>query len=224
MTQLVTGWHGKLPTVSDFAGRRLDPRFVELWDGAVSASLAALREAEGEHWVDIYLACPIWRFLLGAGALPAPFDGVAWTGVLMPSVDRVGRYYPLILAASLGDLPQDDAARLRAWRWLDALEDIAFGALEIDWTIDRLEAELSRIGLPSPDSAASDEGEHPLDIALSPAASTFMGFGILSTAEPKNVASCRWYSRNAAGAEMVLTEPGFGDAFGQVWTAHMERA
>lgn len=224
MTVAIAGWHGKLPTVSDFASRRLDPRLIELWDEAVSASLAALREAEGERWVDLYLTCPIWRFLFDAGALPVPFDVAAWSGVLMPSVDRVGRYYPLILAGPLGTLPNDQA-RLRAWRWLDALEDAAFGALDGDWTIDQLEAELTRVGLP-PDAAEAAEGEEGadmLDVPLSASASAFLGPVGAPAAAPQT-ASCRWYSRNADGAEMVLMGAGFAEAFAQVWTANLEQA
>jgi type VI secretion system protein ImpM len=45
----------------------------------------------------VYLTFPVWRFLLPVGVL----GSTAWTGVLMPSVDRVGRYFPLTLATPL---------------------------------------------------------------------------------------------------------------------------
>ena len=54
-------------------------------------------------WLDGYLASPSWRFLL----MPGVMDGQPWAGVLMPSVDRVGRYYPLTIARPLPALPAD---------------------------------------------------------------------------------------------------------------------
>lgn len=155
MTQAAVGWHGKLPSVSDFAARRLDPAFIELWDGALSASLAALRDSAGERWTDVYLASPTWRFVAGRGFLPPPFDATDWAGLVMPSVDRVGRYYPLTLAVPL-DL--HGAALPALWNWLGELEDAAYAALQEDWPIERLEVELERLaGPPASEGETADE-------------------------------------------------------------------
>ena len=75
---------------------------------------------------------PGWR----AGRWPG-----GWAGVLMPSVDRVGRYFPLTLARPLPALPAD-AAQWRLLGWLQRLDDLAVDALHDDWTVERLEAEL----------------------------------------------------------------------------------
>jgi type VI secretion system protein ImpM len=61
------GWHGKLPTLGDFASRRLEPAFVEAWDGWLAAGMLALREAEPGSWLDAYLESPSWRFVLMPG-------------------------------------------------------------------------------------------------------------------------------------------------------------
>ena len=66
------GWHGKLPTVGDFATRRLDTNFVGVWDDWLSAGLAKLRGQDESHWLDAYLSSPTWRFLMTPGFLPAP--------------------------------------------------------------------------------------------------------------------------------------------------------
>lgn len=137
------GWHGKLPTLGDFAGRRLDPAFVQRWDAWLSAALAQLQQRPG--WLDGYLASPSWRFLL----LPGVVGETAWAGVLMPSVDRVGRYYPLTLAHPLEGLPADGDGLDALWGWLLRLDEAAADALHEDWSIDTLEAELERIGLPA---------------------------------------------------------------------------
>ena len=145
------GWHGKLPTLGDFATRRLDGAFVQVWDAWLASGLAAL--ARQPAWLDAYLASPVWRFVLMPGALPAVVpgtapSGTAWAGVLMPSVDRVGRYYPLTLAHPLDALPATADAVDALLRWLAALDDAAVDALHGDWTIDTLDAALACIGAP----------------------------------------------------------------------------
>ena len=92
----ITGWFGKLPGMGDFGQRRLPPRFREIWDEWLQQGLLTLR-AEREDWLAHYLQAPIWFFALGEGIMsPSP-----WIGVLMPSVDSVGRYFPLTVATEL---------------------------------------------------------------------------------------------------------------------------
>jgi type VI secretion system protein ImpM len=153
VTTGAAGWHGKLPTLGDFATRRLDPAFVDAWDQWLSEGLAALRVQAG--WLDAYLASPSWRFLLMPGVLPGAAGERAWVGVLMPSVDRVGRYYPLTLAHPLDALPTAGDEIDGLWAWLLRLDEAAADALHDDWGIDLLEAELARIGLPATQAPAT---------------------------------------------------------------------
>jgi len=141
---LVAGWHGKLPSLGDFASRRLAPDFVALWDAWLAAGLAALSQREPEHWLQRYLACPAWRFVLMPGVLAAPFDGQAFAGVLMPSVDRIGRYFPFSVIAPLPAPPRTAADLGSLLSWLHDIDDLAADALQDDWPIDRLESELAR--------------------------------------------------------------------------------
>jgi type VI secretion system protein ImpM len=160
------GWHGKLPSLGDFASRRLDTSFIEPWDGWLAAGLLALREARPEGWLEDYLGSPSWRFLLMPGVLPGVAGKQGWAGVLMPSVDRVGRYFPLTLVLPLGDGPASAQQMAGVWHWLARLDELARDALFEDWTAERLEHELARMALPevsplsSPDAALpSLEGE-----------------------------------------------------------------
>jgi hypothetical protein len=67
----------------------------------------------------------------------ASADGsAAWAGVLMPSVDRVGRYFPLTLARPLPELPADAAQLNDLLGWLQRLDDLALDALHDDWSVD----------------------------------------------------------------------------------------
>lgn len=147
------GWYGKLPSLGDFASRRLDHDFIDAWDHWLAAGLAGWREREPADWLQRYLHGPSWRFLLMPGVLRtgSQADATVWAGVLMPSVDRVGRYFPLTLALPLPELPASSAQAEALLNWLHGLDDIALDALEEDWSADQLEAELARLGaLPTP--------------------------------------------------------------------------
>lgn len=87
------GLYGKLPTHGDFLRRRVADEFVTPWDHWLQHAIADSRSVLGEQWLSIYLTSPIWRFALGpdvCGCAPV-------AGLLLPSVDRVGRYFPLTL-------------------------------------------------------------------------------------------------------------------------------
>ena len=142
------GWHGKLPSLGDFASRRLDTSFIEPWDGWLAAGLLALREGRPEAWLGDYLGSPSWRFLLMPGVLAGDAGKQAWAGVLMPSVDRVGRYFPLTLVQPLHGGPGSTQEMAGLWQWLARLDELARDALFEDWTADRLEQELARMALP----------------------------------------------------------------------------
>ncbi len=119
---MVVGLYGKLPTHGDFLRRRVADDFVDAWDPWLQHCIADSRAALGEQWLETYLTSPVWRFALGAHVCGA----ATVAGIIVPSVDRVGRYFPLTLvwpvppefnALRGGDtLP----ARLRASRALAA--------------------------------------------------------------------------------------------------------
>ena len=108
------GWFGKLPGLGDFAHRRLPEDFRERWDHWLQTGLLQLRRQHAD-WTAHYLQSPLWFFALApqvAGARP-------WIGVLMPSVDGVGRYFPFTIACELA-VPLDTLSH-SAWtalaRW-----------------------------------------------------------------------------------------------------------
>lgn len=140
------GWFGKLPSLGDFGTRRLPPAMVARCDAWLSAGLAASRQQLGTHWLDAYLNAPIWRFAWAPGV--AGPEG--WLGVLMPSVDRVGRYFPLLLAAPCGLDLLAGLAPEAADAWLDRLAQIAQGCLDPATRLDDLEAALDALPLPLP--------------------------------------------------------------------------
>jgi type VI secretion system ImpM family protein len=137
-TAAIPGWYGKLPSLGDFASRRLPAGFVEVWDKWLQEVLSATRAAMGDAWLDCYLVAPIWRFVLLPGL--ASEDG--WAGVLMPSVDRVGRQFPLTLTVALRSPAAVAYAVFEGAGWFAELEDAALAALDATRSADDLDHDL----------------------------------------------------------------------------------
>lgn len=69
----------------------------------------------GDRWQALYLTFPVWRFVIPAGVL----DPSAWCGTLLPSVDRVGRCFPLTICRPLAPLSAAQASLICVDRELD---------------------------------------------------------------------------------------------------------
>lgn len=151
----IPGWYGKLPSLGDFASRRLEADFIEPWDLWLAGAMQVHRQSLGEGWVEAYLDSPPWRFLLSPGVLHGIDSSRAFAGVLLPSVDRVGRYFPLTIAASLARVPGAAAEFEALLAWLHRLEDTALDALQGDWSIDDLERALADLGTPTGDNGGA---------------------------------------------------------------------
>lgn len=150
-TSRTPGWYGKLPSTGDFASRRLPHELIEPWDHWLAEEIGAQRLQGPDTWLQAYLDSPTWRFVLGAGVLgehqPQPL-----AGVLMPSVDRVGRYFPLSIMSPLSRLPATLAQAEALMAWLHTLDDLAADALQDDWPIDQLEEALNQLPAPTWDT------------------------------------------------------------------------
>ena len=112
---LLPGWWGKLPGMGDFAHRRLPDEFRHAWDRWLQGGLAQLRSRH-TNWAERYLQAPLWCFVLGEGVM----GDLPWIGVLMPSVDATGRYFPLTVTTPLAWAPTEIHGQVlaRAQRWL----------------------------------------------------------------------------------------------------------
>ncbi|HEV7912914.1 MAG TPA: type VI secretion system-associated protein TagF [Albitalea sp.] len=143
------GWFGKLPALGDFAQRRLPEVFVRRWDRWLQRSLDSARAELGDGWLDAYLVAPMRRFWLAPGVVGAR----GWAGLMMPSVDRVGRHFPLTIARPLEPL----GAALAAQAWFRALDAAARQVLDVEFSVDDLEQALANVAMdldPMPDEAA----------------------------------------------------------------------
>jgi type VI secretion system protein ImpM len=129
---VIPGWFGKLPNLGDFASRRLPASFIGPWDAWLQGGLAAAREELGARWLDVYLVAPVRRFCVAPGVI----DAQAWTGILMPSVDRVGRHFPLTIV--------QPTARVKA-AWYAAVDAVARQVLDVNFSADDLEQALGTV-------------------------------------------------------------------------------
>ena len=137
------GFYGKFPELGDFVNRRLPKEFLDSWDDWLQGAIASSREQLGENWLNVYLTSPIWRFVLSRGLC----GEYPWFGLMMPSVDRVGRYFPLTLACRL----PLDANLLRVTTdgagWFEMGEEVILGALEAqDFNMEEFDARVVSLG------------------------------------------------------------------------------
>lgn len=150
---LLPGWYGKIPALGDFASRRLAPAFVNFWDGWLQQGLAASRASLQERWLAAYLNGPLWNFVL----MPGVCSDAAWAGAMMPSVDKVGRHFPLTIALELEPRPELLAALLYARSWFAEIGQVALDCLRVDCDLDVFEARLAATAFPvMPEGRASD--------------------------------------------------------------------
>jgi type VI secretion system protein ImpM len=147
MTAPRIGFFGKLPAHGDFIDRGLPRSFIAPWDHWLQEVLANSRELLGATWLDHYLVGPIWRFAL----TPELCGACGWRGIMLPSVDRVNRYFPLTIAVPERPDLSPLAALTGGAAWFEAVEAAALEALNPKIDADALDTLLQAI--PSPKAA-----------------------------------------------------------------------
>lgn len=138
--------YGKLPAIGDFVSRGFQRDALDALDQWLAGGLISLQHGSVD-WLQSYLVAPIWQFVVPTGRLCAP----ALAGALMPSCDRVGRYFPLLVARTL--LPADLESPQRLCDELCAVAATLPAALQegldADALLDRMDATLTRGALPA---------------------------------------------------------------------------
>lgn len=149
------GLFGKLPSRGDFVREGLSRGFTDAWDEWWQRGLAATQERPEEEWLAAWLEAPVWRFVLPPGLLGS--EGVL--GLWLPSVDKVGRYYPLTIAA---EAQGDWAPLVGAMEdFLASAEEAGRDALEIDLEpaeLGRRVREAFVVGEPPPSAVDVEPG------------------------------------------------------------------
>jgi type VI secretion system protein ImpM len=136
--QEAPGWYGKLATQGDFASRRLPQDWVQSCDQWLSQCVAASARQLGGRWLEVYLSAPVWRFAWGPGVADAQW----WFGVLMPSCDNVGRYFPLMIAQPRAQAPADRIGLDHLDLWWAHVARAAMNTLAEGATLEAFESAL----------------------------------------------------------------------------------
>jgi len=145
------GLYGKLPSKRDFIAIGTPRDFLGVWEPWMQGGLSASRHSLGDQWQQAFLTAPIWRFWLGA-----ELCGTSILGAFMPSLDAIGRYFPLTLIAYSDpgrtipppELDPQDA-------WFDAAEQYLLSILDQSATFETATTGLQTLVRPSDDAPAA---------------------------------------------------------------------
>ena len=170
----MAGFYGKLPAKGDFLTRGLPREFIDRWDDWLQTGMNDSRQSLGDGWLQTYLTSPLWRFVVSANTLSA----APWAGVFMPSMDKVGRYFPMMIATELSTEAQPLLVAAFSNSWFDAMEEQLLSALDNEH-LDMDQFDNAVQSVPMPESTA-----------LPPVSSTSVDQGIrLPLGTDANVAS-----------------------------------
>ncbi|MCH8507063.1 MAG: type VI secretion system-associated protein TagF [Ectothiorhodospiraceae bacterium] len=111
----------------------------------MQSAVAVSREQLADDWTEYYMTSPIWRFALAPGVCGGP----GAMGLMIPSVDEVGRCYPLTLAHP-GEYPVW-AAHLRGDAWYEEAEHVLLNALRDGMSFSGFMEGLERLAMPGPE-------------------------------------------------------------------------
>lgn len=133
------GWFGKIACLGDFASRRLDAATRDALDRWLSQCMVALRERDGDAWLEKYLHAPLRCWVQSPGN-----EDARWrAGTLMPSVDSAGRYFPLVVVQPLARAPADLADWLELEARLGRFAQASLATLAEAATIEAFDAALA---------------------------------------------------------------------------------
>lgn len=219
----LTGIYGKLPAHGDFLHRNLPSRVVNEWDAWLQTFIGSTQERLGDAWLDIYLTSPIWRFCWSSGVL----DDNYWAGIVLPSVDRVGRYFPFSVLRRLdvNTVPCDFIWRQTAW--YETLESEALRALDGQSQVDALLETVNQTRLVLPEDGYVRQGPANIEAGIvvdtdyqaqsveksmpqlldAFVGSAFSSYGVWCTNGSERVEPCLFISRSmppVAGAAAML--------------------
>ena len=166
---MTSGLFGKLPAKRDFVSHNAPRRFLDVWEPWLQASVATSRQTMGSTWQDAFRSAPIWRFWLGPDLC-----GAAAAGAFMPSVDAVGRYFPLTVFAlddGTADIPPPEVDASDAW--FEAVETVLLDALAPGADYDAVTAALAAL----PSLQAADPEPFPGIVPLAEGPILLRGYG-----------------------------------------------
>ena len=192
------GLYGKHPAFGDFISAGLGERWRTVADWA-EAALGGWREAAGPDWQARFDAAPGLCFWIG----PALAGGQALRGAWVPSRDRTGRRFPLVVAQAGGLPPVLDGG--------DEFYRAALAALARLAALPAFEPREALAGLDLP-PATGDAPSWPTFWAVNPQLSPLHLLGQLAATDHAHAAAARsywWFSGPAGDQAGVLACQGW---------------
>ncbi|ARQ61827.1 UNVERIFIED_ORG: type VI secretion system protein ImpM [Rhizobium etli] len=147
------GFYGKLPSHGDFVSMGLGHSLQSALDAWMQAGLQAAQQELGEDWKRRFRSMPAWRFIIERGL----WGPATVAGVLLPSLDRVGRSFPLVIAAQLHGFVEHPRQLYLDDTWFTAAEAIAESSAKRDFDINHFTASLKRLRTLRPADLAENE-------------------------------------------------------------------
>lgn len=140
------GFFGKVPSHGDFISEGMDREFVTRLDEWLRAGMHACADHYGARWSSIFSSSQPIRFIVESGS----WGDAAYAGVLMPSRDRVGRKYPLVVLAQLAMFRLHPRTLYLDETWFMAAEALAETSMNEDFDMNRFTSAIKRLRLPKP--------------------------------------------------------------------------
>ncbi|WP_348703912.1 type VI secretion system-associated protein TagF [uncultured Neptuniibacter sp.] len=155
------GFYGKIPCRGDFVSRNLPRALTDSFDRWFQQGMHQSRQQLGAEWNQRYSIAPIWRFFIAPGV----FDEYAWIGVFIPSVDKVGRQFPCLIALPFEQRMVTYEQILAQDLIYQRIEDLLLDALELDFDFEHFCSQVDSLAIRSvspPTSLKAVKDEMPL--------------------------------------------------------------
>ena len=146
------GYFGKLPVRADFVNRECPAGFLRMWEPFLMEGLAQSRLDLSDGWEEAYMTMPVWWFWLEYET-PGSSPSERLAGAFMPSIDKVGREFPLTVFRKV-----DEEWRERPVdEWYASVETILLKTLNDDATLTSFQDEIAGIAPPEVYDPAQEE-------------------------------------------------------------------
>lgn len=135
--------------------RRMTVDRSQFWDSYLSESMIHVLVDKSIPKLNAYLNSEVWMFCMAQSAGEEP--GLRKWGVVVPSIDKVGRYFPLVCERNhVGGVSLSQHLK-----WLYVVAGLMCECIDVEWGIDVFELRLSAAC--SLDMSDTDEhSEHTL--------------------------------------------------------------
>ena len=144
----------------DYISRNCPAGFLVIWEPFLQEGLAAASSELKEAWEGAYMTMPVWKFVMRPVAGNCPMR-TAVAGAFMPSVDRVGRKYPLAIVSELAGPPA--SASKPTEDWYEDVKDVLLFSLEETAELEEFQLRAGNLEDPKPAVAASEVLNNPVD-------------------------------------------------------------